>query len=98
MPSRSFTSMSRMRFSLRLKPKARRNSSASPPLKPAAIMAMRSSCSWNSGTPSVRSSTGSSEGCGYTTFCRPCRRSRNGFTIWPTIGPGRMIATCTTMS
>ena len=53
---------------------ARRNSSASPPLNPAAIIAMRSNCSWNSGTPSVRASTGSSDGCGYVTFSRPCRR------------------------
>ena len=34
-----------MRFSERLKPMARRNSSASPPVNPAAIMAMRSNCS-----------------------------------------------------
>ena len=45
MPSRNLTSMSRMRFSLRLKPMARRSSSASPPLNPAAIIAMRRSCS-----------------------------------------------------
>jgi 4-amino-4-deoxy-L-arabinose transferase-like glycosyltransferase len=40
-----------------------RSSSASAPLKPAATMAMRSSCSWNSGTPSVRSRIGSRLGC-----------------------------------
>ena len=39
----------------RLKPIARRSSSASPPVKPATVIAMRSSCSWKSGTPSVRS-------------------------------------------
>ena len=50
-----------MRFSERLKPIARRSSSAWPPVKPAATIAMRSSCSWKSGTPSVRASTGSSE-------------------------------------
>ena len=50
--------------SLRLDPMARRSASACPPEKPAAIMATRMSCSWKSGTPSVRSSTGSSAGCG----------------------------------
>ena len=49
------------RCSERLNPMARRSSSASPPVKSAAIIAMRSSCSWNNGTPSVRASTGSSE-------------------------------------
>ena len=53
-----------MRSTERLKPMARRSSSASPPLKPAAVMAMRSSCSWKSGTPSVRSRIGSREGWG----------------------------------
>ena len=47
--------MSRMRFSERLKPIARRRSSASPPVKFASTMAMRRSCSWKSGTPIVRS-------------------------------------------
>ena len=32
------------------------------------------------------------------TGSRPARRFRYGCTIWPTIGPGRMIATSTTMS
>ena len=32
---------------------ARRSRSASPGVKPAATMAMRIACSWNSGTPSV---------------------------------------------
>src|SRR5882724_5776815 len=41
MPRRSLTSISCMRFSERLKPIARRSSSASPPVKPAAIMAMQ---------------------------------------------------------
>ena len=45
MPARNFFSISFMRASERLKPMARRSSSASPPVNPAAIMAMRSSCS-----------------------------------------------------
>ena len=45
MPARSFTSISFMRFSERLKPIARRSSSASPPVNPAVIIAMRSNCS-----------------------------------------------------
>ena len=64
MPARSLVSTSPMRCSLRLKPKARRSSSASLPLKPAATIAMRRSCSWNSGTPSVRERIGSRLGCG----------------------------------
>ena len=64
MPARSFPSICCIRFSDRLNPNARRSSSASPPLKPAATIAMRSSCSWNSGTPSVRARIGSSDGCG----------------------------------
>jgi len=39
-------------------------SSASAPEKLATVMAMRSSCSWKSGTPRVRFRTGSREGCG----------------------------------
>ena len=38
-----------MRSTERLKPMARRSSSASPPLKPAIVIAIRSSCSWNRG-------------------------------------------------
>ena len=34
-------------------------------MNPAATIAIRSSCSWNSGTPSVRARIGSSDGCGY---------------------------------
>ncbi len=41
MPRRSFISISTMRASDRLKPIARRNSSASPPVKFAQIIAMR---------------------------------------------------------
>ena len=67
-------------------------------MKFAAVMAMRMSCSWKSGTPSVRFNTGQSDGCGTEGFSRPARRSRYGLTICPTIGPGRMIATSTTMS
>ena len=51
-----------MRFSDRLKPIARRRSSAWPPVNPATTIAIRSSCSWNSGTPSVRFRIGSSSG------------------------------------
>ncbi len=61
-PARSRPSIAFMRFSERLKPMARRSSSASPPVKPATVMAIRRSCSWKSGTPSVRSRMGSSEG------------------------------------
>src|SRR5207237_1047740 len=53
-PSRSRRSIAAMRSTERLKPMARRSSSASPPVKPATVMAMRSSCSWKSGTPTVR--------------------------------------------
>ena len=60
MPARSRVSICCMRFIERLKPIARRSSSASPPQNPATTIAIRRSCSWNSGTPSVRSSTGSS--------------------------------------
>jgi len=74
MPSRSFTSTSAIRRSLRLKPKARRSSSASLPVKPAATIAMRSSCSWKSGTPSVRDRIGSRLGWAYVTGSRPRRR------------------------
>ena len=76
MPARSFSSMRFIRSALRLLPIARRSSSASPPENPAATIAMRMSCSWKSGTPSVRSNTGNSDGCGTVTFCRPARRSR----------------------
>ncbi len=62
MPERSRASIAFMRFSERLKPMARRSSSASPPVKPATVIAIRSSCSWKSGTPRVRSRIGSSEG------------------------------------
>ncbi len=97
-PSRSLTSISAMRFCERLKPMARRSSSASPPVKPATAMAIRSSCSWKSGTPRVRARIGSRLGWGYVTGSRPARRFKYGWTIFPTIGPGRMIATSTTRS
>ena len=45
MPARSLRSMASIRSRDRLKPMARRSSSASPPEKPAATMAIRSSCS-----------------------------------------------------
>ncbi len=97
-PRRSFSSIAVIRSCERLKPIARRSSSASPPVKPAATIAIRRSCSWKSGTPSVRFRMGSRHGCGYSTGARPRLRSKKGWTIPPTIGPGRMIATCTTMS
>ena len=43
-----------IRSSLRLQAIARRSSSASAPLKPAMTIAIRSTCSWKIGTPSVR--------------------------------------------
>ena len=76
MPARSFASTAFMARSERLKPKARRNSSASPPVKPAVAMAMRRSCSWKSGTPSVRFRMGSRAGWGTVGFSRPARRRR----------------------
>src|SRR5882762_4609947 len=91
-PSRSRRSMCFIRSTLRLLPMARRSSSASPPVKFAAVIAIRISCSWKRGTPRVRSSTGQSEGCGTEGFWRPARRSRYGVTICPTMGPGRMVA------
>ena len=45
MPLRRRASICCMRSTERLKPIARRSSSASPPVKPASVMAMRSSCS-----------------------------------------------------
>src|SRR5882672_4300331 len=65
MPARSFVSTSAMSRSLRLKPNARRSSSASVAVKPAVTIAIPKSCSWNSGTPSVRRRIGSRLGCGY---------------------------------
>ena len=62
-PARRRFSIDPMRSIERLKPIARRSSSASPPVKPAAAIAMRSSCSWKIGTPRVRFRIGSSEGC-----------------------------------
>ena len=79
-------------------PTARRSSSASSPLNPAVRIAMRSSCSWNSGTPRVFFNTGRRSWCGYVIFSFFCLRRMYGCIILPTIGPGRMMATCTTMS
>ena len=62
-PARSFTSSAAILFCERFMPIARRSSSASPPVKLATAMAMRRSCSWNSGTPSVRDRIGSRLGC-----------------------------------
>ena len=62
-PSYSFVS-SRSIFSRpRLEPMARRSRSASSPVQPPMVIAICISCSWNSGTPRVRFSTGSSAGC-----------------------------------
>ena len=63
-PARSLASIACMRARERRNPKARRSSSASPPVRPAATIPIRRSCSWKSGTPSVRRRIGSSEGCG----------------------------------
>ncbi len=64
MPRRRRPTIACIRSTERLEPMARRSSSASPPVKPAATMAMRRSCSWKIGTPSVRSRIGSRLGCG----------------------------------
>ncbi len=53
-----------MRSCDRLDPMARRSWSDSVGVNPAILMAICMSCSWNSGTPRVRFSTGSSSGCG----------------------------------
>jgi len=42
----------------------------------AQIIAIRSNCSWKSGTPSVRFNTGSSDGCRHVASSRPSRRFR----------------------
>ena len=52
-----------MRSTDRLAPMARRSSSDSAGVNPAASMAICMSCSWNSGTPSVLASDRSSRGC-----------------------------------
>ena len=62
MPARIFTSRAAIFFCERFMPMARRRSSASPPVKFATAMAMRRSCSWKRGTPSVRSRIGCSFG------------------------------------
>ena len=98
MPLRRRASIESIRSTERLKPIARRSSSASPPVKPAATIAILRICSWKRGTPSVRFKIGSRHGSAYSTGARPCRRSKKGRTMPPTMGPGRMIATCTTMS
>src|SRR6266545_2792698 len=43
-------------------------------VNPAVTIAIRKSCSWNSGTPRVRRRIGSRLGCGYVTGSRPRRR------------------------
>ena len=77
---------------------ARRNWSASPGVNPAQTIATCIACSWNSGTPSVFSSTRRSSGVGYSTASIPSRRRRYGCTMSPWIGPGRTIATWITRS
>ena len=77
-----------MRSSDRLNPIARRSSSASPPVNPAATIAIRSNCSWNSGTPSVRFRIGSSDGCGYVTGLAPVAALDVGMHHLPDDGPG----------
>ena len=63
-PLRSLSTIAFICSTERLEPMARRSSSASPPVKPAATMATRRSCSWKIGTPSVRFRIGSRLGCG----------------------------------
>ena len=63
MPRRSFSTIACIRSTERFEPIARRSSSASPPVKPAATIATRRSCSWKIGTPSVRARIGSRLGC-----------------------------------
>ena len=62
-PERRRSSILIMRSLERLKPIARRSSSASPPVNPATVIAIFRSCSWKSGTPRVRFKTGRL-GCG----------------------------------
>ena len=55
-------------------------------------MAIRKSCSWKSGTPSVRFRIGSSEGCRYDGASSPARRRRYGWTIPPTYNEYNFVA------
>ena len=87
-----------IRSAERLEPIARRSSSAPAASKPATSMAICMSCSWNSGTPSVRSNAFSSNGCGGVGGSLPCLRRMYGCTEPPWIGPGRISATSTTRS
>ena len=98
MPARSFTHTAFIFSCERWKLSARRSSSASLPVKSAMTIAIFKSCSWNSGTPSVRSSTGRRRSSKNVTGSRPCRRARYGCSMSPWIGPGRMMATSTTTS
>jgi hypothetical protein len=59
-PATSRARISSMRSWERLWVMARRSSSASPGVNPAASTASRIACSWKSGIPRVRSSTGRS--------------------------------------
>ena len=77
---------------------ARRSLSASAAVNPATAIETRRICSWNRITPSVSLRIGSRSGCAYGTGSRPCRRWMYGLTMFPCSGPGRMIATSTTMS
>ena len=63
MPSKSRARIFSMRAAERLAAMAWRSSSASAALKPAMATAISISCSWKSGTPSVRLRIGSSSGC-----------------------------------
>ena len=87
-PARSLASICRMRSSERLNPIARRSSSASPPVNPAATIAIRSNCSWNSGTPSVRFRMGSSDGCAIRHRLAPVAALEVGMHHLPDDGPG----------
>ena len=65
MPARSFTSITAIRFSRALDAHGAAQVLGLAAVKFATAIAMRRSCSWKSGTPSVRERMGSSEGCAY---------------------------------
>ena len=79
-------------------PIVRRSSSACAAEYPPSFMAIAIACSWKIGMPCVRLRIGSRAGCGYVTGSCPRRRAVYGCTNFAWIGPGRISATCTTMS
>ncbi len=56
------------------------------------------SCSWNTGTPRVRSNTGMSFSCAYVGSSSPSLRRTYGCTAPPWMGPGRISAISITRS